>query len=161
VKFSAVASRRNMVCPRGTVRCRPCSMGCSFFWEGFASGSFPVFQPFKCMATAASVNGFCSLRRVNSIPRNGAAKFHRSIRTLSRNIFDRHHMGRHFLAVPGVELCFFLVDLASRSIIPAAIAHTVWNILATVQNDSSDGWEVEVRVGLAAIIATFFSGSRR
>jgi hypothetical protein len=57
-----------------------------------------------------------------------------------------------------ISLCLVLNYVFSwltlrQGLIPAAIAHTVWNILATVQNDSSDGWEVEVRVELAAAIA--------
>ncbi len=50
------------------------------------------------------------------------------------------------------------------SIIPAAIAHAVWNILASVLSDSTDGWEVEVRGALVAIIAyvlfRFWPGQR-
>jgi hypothetical protein len=56
-----------------------------------------------------------------------------------------HLANRIFLCL-ALNYVFAWLTLRQGSIIPAAIAHTVWNILASVQSHSGDGWELEFRL---------------
>jgi membrane protease YdiL (CAAX protease family) len=63
-----------------------------------------------------------------------------------------HLANRIFLCL-ALNYVLAWLTLRQGSIIPAAIAHAVWNILASVLSDSTDGWEAEVRGALVVIIA--------
>jgi len=63
-----------------------------------------------------------------------------------------HLANRIFLCLV-LNYIFSWLTLRSGSIIPAAIAHTVWNLWTEVLSHLDDRWEVEFRFVLAAVIA--------
>ncbi len=63
-----------------------------------------------------------------------------------------HLANRIFLCLV-LNCIFSWLTLRSGSIIPAAIAHTVWNLWTEVLSHLDDRWEVEFRFVLAAVIA--------
>jgi len=74
--------------------------------------------------------------------------------------YSRHSVGGVLLQlVNRIILCLILnylfswLTLRQGSIIPATIAHTIWNICAVVLDRFDNSWEVTFRIGLAGVIA--------
>jgi len=63
-----------------------------------------------------------------------------------------HLTNRIFLCL-ALNYVFAWMTLRWKSIVPAAIAHTGWNILAAMQLDSSGPWDWELRFALLATFA--------
>jgi len=63
-----------------------------------------------------------------------------------------HLINRVFLCL-ALNYVFTWMTLRWKSIVPAAIAHTGWNILAAMQLDSSGPWDWELRSALLATLA--------
>ncbi len=63
-----------------------------------------------------------------------------------------HLANRIFLCLT-LNLVFAWMTLRWNSIIPAAIAHTTWNILVSMQQNTSELWDWEFKVALWAILA--------
>jgi membrane protease YdiL (CAAX protease family) len=63
-----------------------------------------------------------------------------------------HLINRVFLCL-ALNYVFAWMTLRWKSIVPATIAHTTWNILAAMQLDSSGPWDWELRFALLATLA--------
>lgn len=63
-----------------------------------------------------------------------------------------HLINRVFLCL-ALNYVFVWMTLRWKSIVPPAIAHTAWNILAAMQMDSSGPWDWELRFALLATLA--------
>ena len=63
------------------------------------------------------------------------------------------HVANRILLCVGLNYFFCWLTLRQRSIIPAALAHTVWNMLTAIPDGLESPWGMEIKIALLAVRA--------